>query len=66
MQLEDAQIVSIGQSDSECALGIGGTMDDAPAMGMYAAQPKTPGCGTTMKSLNGCVAKPGKVIQGCQ
>jgi hypothetical protein len=36
MQFEDAQLVSVGQSDSEYALGIGETMDDAPTMGMYA------------------------------
>jgi hypothetical protein len=43
MQYEDFELLAgIGQPDSEYPLGIGGTMDDAPTMGMYATQPETP------------------------
>jgi hypothetical protein len=36
MQYEDAQAVSIGQSDSEYLLGIGARLNDIPTIGMYA------------------------------
>ena len=36
MQFEDAQVVSVGQPDSEYPLGIGWRCDGTPRIGMYA------------------------------
>lgn len=42
MLFEDLElVVSVGQPDSEYPLGVGGTTDDTPTIGMHATQPKT-------------------------